>query len=211
MATITGYTAARMLAIENETIVDGDVIGDNLILYRRDGTQIDAGVVVGAAGPPGPGTDPLVFDIDEAGKLSWGSGSALDTYLYRQGAGIIKTDGKLNAVGGLQINGVDVGAGATINAKTASYTLVLGDAGDIIEISNAGAVTLTVPANASVAFPIGTMITVIQTGAGQITVTPAATVTINGNPGLKTNGQWAAATLIKRATNTWVLIGNITV
>jgi microcystin-dependent protein len=54
MATVTGFTAERMLAIENATVVDGEVIGDNLFLIRHDGGQIDAGNVRGATGPTGP-------------------------------------------------------------------------------------------------------------------------------------------------------------
>lgn len=54
MGTVTGFTAERMLEIENSTVVDGDIIGDNLILLRRDGGQIDAGVVKGDKGDVGP-------------------------------------------------------------------------------------------------------------------------------------------------------------
>jgi hypothetical protein len=53
MATITGFTAERMLVIENETVIDGEVQGDNLHLIQRGGTVIDAGNVRGATGPPG--------------------------------------------------------------------------------------------------------------------------------------------------------------
>jgi hypothetical protein len=53
MATVTGFTAARMLEIENETIVDGNIVGDNLILQRRDLVNIDAGNVRGPQGPTG--------------------------------------------------------------------------------------------------------------------------------------------------------------
>lgn len=53
MATVTGFTAARMLVIENETVVDGEVQGDNLILMTREGTPIDAGNVRGPQGPKG--------------------------------------------------------------------------------------------------------------------------------------------------------------
>lgn len=95
-----------------------------------------------------------------------------------------------------------------INAKTASYTLVLGDAGDLVEMGSASAQTLTIPTNASVAFPVGTKIDVLQTGAGECTVSPASGVTLNSEGGKrKVNAQWQAATLIKRATDTWVLIG----
>jgi opacity protein-like surface antigen len=69
--------------------------------------------------------------------------------------------------------------------------------------------TLTVPPNSSVAFPIGSQINILQTGAGQTTVTAGAGVTINATPGLKMRAQWSYATLIKRATDTWVLVGDI--
>ncbi len=57
MATVTGYTAARMKEIEDSAIVDGDVVGDNLFLVRYDGTPIDAGNVRGSQGPTGSSGD----------------------------------------------------------------------------------------------------------------------------------------------------------
>lgn len=54
MTTVTGLTADRMLAIEAASVVDGDVVGDNLILTKHDGTQINAGSVRGPQGVPGP-------------------------------------------------------------------------------------------------------------------------------------------------------------
>ena len=99
---------------------------------------------------------------------------------------------------------------ATITSS--NYTIQLTDLGKLVEIDNATACTLTVPTNASVAFSVGDRIDVLQIGAGQVTITPVSgTVTINGyDGGLLLNGQWAAATLIKRATNTWVAVGNLT-
>ena len=57
MATVTSFTAARMLEIENTTVVDGSIVGDDLILLQRDGTPINAGNVRGAEGPQGPNAD----------------------------------------------------------------------------------------------------------------------------------------------------------
>ena len=96
------------------------------------------------------------------------------------------------------------------NAQTGvSYTLALGDQTDIVELNNASAITLTVPTDASVAFPVGTQINLLQTGAGQVTVVGASGVTVNSEGAkLKLKAQWAAATLVKRATNSWVLFGN---
>ena len=95
-----------------------------------------------------------------------------------------------------------------ISSKTAAYTLIATDVGTLVEINMASANTLTVPTNASVAYPIGAQINLLQTGAGQVTVGGAG-VTINGTPGLKLRAQWSAATLIKRGTDTWVLIGDL--
>jgi len=88
-------------------------------------------------------------------------------------------------------------------------TLVIGDAFKLIEYVNASPITVTVPTNASVPFTIGTRIDILQTGAGQVTVAPAGGVTVNSSTGLSLFGQWSAATLIKRATNTWVLVGGL--
>jgi hypothetical protein len=97
------------------------------------------------------------------------------------------------------------------NEETASYTLVLADAGKVVEMNVASANTLTVPTNTNVAFPVGTTIMVLQTGSGQTTIAGASGVTVNAaGGGLKINGQWAAATLIKRATDTWAAIGALT-
>lgn len=97
----------------------------------------------------------------------------------------------------------------TINPQTASYTLVLGDAGKQVEISNASANTLTVPNNSAVAFPVGTVLVVVQTGVGQTTISAGDGVTINSTPGLKLRTQWSIATLTKRDTNTWLVAGDV--
>ena len=95
------------------------------------------------------------------------------------------------------------------SAQTASYTLVLTDKSKFVEMNVASANTLTVPLNSSVAFPVGSKIDILQVGAGQTTIAATAGVTINGTPGLKLRAQWSSATLIKRATDTWVLLGDL--
>lgn len=100
-------------------------------------------------------------------------------------------------------------ADVVTNAQTASYTLVLGDKNKIVEMNVASGNNLTVPPNSSVAYPVGTQINILQVGAGQTTVVQGAGVTVNAAPGLKLRTQWSYATLIKRATDTWVLVGDI--
>lgn len=92
-------------------------------------------------------------------------------------------------------------------AVASATTLALGDSAGVVEMAGGG--TLTVPINTSVNFPVGAQILVIQTGASQVTIAGASGVTVNGTPGLKLRAQWSSATLIKRATNTWIAIGDL--
>ena len=98
---------------------------------------------------------------------------------------------------------------AATSAQSASYTLVLADKAKVVEMSVGSANNLTVPLNSSVAFPTGTQIHIVQTGSGQTTVVAAGGVTINTATTLKLRAQWSAATLVKRAENTWVLVGDL--
>jgi len=117
-------------------------------------------------------------------------------------AGVAFTDGTQTKAGVPSIT--------TISQKTAGYTLsALNERDSLIEMGSASALTLTVPTNATVAWPVGTSIDILQTGAGQVTVAGAVGVTVNATPGLKLRAQWSSATLIKRATDTWVLLGDL--
>ena len=98
-----------------------------------------------------------------------------------------------------------------LNAQTGtSYTTVLGDDGKLITADNASAITVTIPPNGTVAYGIGTQINIMQLGAGQVTITPGAAVTIrSAGSKLKTSAQYAVATVVKIASDTWVAVGNL--
>jgi hypothetical protein len=99
----------------------------------------------------------------------------------------------------------------TISQKTDSYTLAsLTERDTIIEISKGSATTLTIPADSTVNYPVGTTLDVIQTGSGQVTIAGAGGVTVNATPGLKLRTQWSSATLLKRAADTWLVFGDLT-
>jgi hypothetical protein len=99
----------------------------------------------------------------------------------------------------------------TISQKTDSYTLSnLNERDTIIEISKGSATTLTIPADSTVNYPVGTTLDVIQTSSGQVTIAGAGGVTVNATPGLKLRTQWSSATLLKRASNTWLVFGDLT-
>jgi len=97
----------------------------------------------------------------------------------------------------------------SINAQTGTtYTLVLADAGKLVTSSNGSAQTITVPPNSSVAFPTGTQIIVQNIGSANATLAEGSGVTINSKDDNKEiDGQFAAAALIKTATDAWSLIG----
>ena len=99
----------------------------------------------------------------------------------------------------------------TFNIQTGtSYTLVLSDASKIIEMQSGSANTVTVPLNSSVAFPIGTEIQVLQYGAGQTTIAAAGGVSLRSKSSqLKIGNLYTGVTLVKRGTNEWYVIGNV--
>jgi hypothetical protein len=100
------------------------------------------------------------------------------------------------------LNGLE--ARRIFNTQTDSYTLVLGDAGKVVEQNKATANNLTVPPNSSVAFPVGTEIRVIQYGAGATTLVAGSGVTLRSLAGnLLLAGQYAWADLVKRGTDEW--------
>lgn len=100
-------------------------------------------------------------------------------------------------------------------AQTADYTPVLNDQYQALVVMNkATAVNFTIPTNASVAYPVGTVITVLNIGAGACTikaVTSGTTTVLSAGataaqPSL---GQYKSAACIKTATDTWYVVGAV--
>jgi hypothetical protein len=108
------------------------------------------------------------------------------------------------------------GSKVTLNAQTASYTVVLADADQkLVTMFVAGANDFQIPTNANVAFPTGTIINVIQIGAGQTTIkavtSGTTTISSTGASAIapKLRAQYSAASCIKVATDTWYVVGDI--
>jgi hypothetical protein len=102
-----------------------------------------------------------------------------------------------------------------IDPETASYTAVLANNSQIVTMNNASANTFSIPTDASVDFPVGTQITVLQIGAGQTTIqaVTAGTTTINSTGATanapKLRVRYSSATCVKLSANNWVVIGDI--
>lgn len=164
-----------------------------------------------AAGELGLETNTTKYKIGD-GTTPWNSLA----YAYTAGAagatGPTGPSGPAGPTGPTGATGPQgVNPATSFNQQTGTtYTLVLADDSKGVELSNTSAITLTVPLNSSVAFPIGAQITLVQTNTGQVTVVGAGGVTVNATPGLKLRAQWSSATLLQRATNSWLLIGDTT-
>jgi hypothetical protein len=96
-----------------------------------------------------------------------------------------------------------------VNAQTGtSYTLALSDQGGVVTLTNASAIALDIPDNSAVAFPVGTQITVIQGGAGDVTVGAAGSATVATTAqGLIGQGAGSIGVLTQVAADSWYLAG----
>jgi hypothetical protein len=107
-----------------------------------------------------------------------------------------------------KLDGIDQTKYVGQNLQTGTtYELVLSDAGKIIEMNNASANVLTIPANASVAFPVDTRIDIVQGGAGTTSVS-ITTDTLNGET--VSRGQYNGMSLWKKSSTVWVIFGGTT-
>lgn len=89
-----------------------------------------------------------------------------------------------------------------------TYTLTLSDSRKIVATTSSSAVTITVPTNASVAFPVGSVIAFEQRGTGVLTFAGASGVTISSlNSNLSISGRYGTAAIRKTGTNDWILAG----
>ncbi len=108
---------------------------------------------------------------------------------------------------------LDVDLAGTVSGvvtQTANYTLTAADRGDVIIMSVATANTLTIPTNASVPFPIGTRIEVVQGGAGQTKIAAVTGVTLLSAAGMvKISQQHAGITLLKTGADQWRIFGSL--
>ncbi len=240
-ASLAGATFTGSVEIDQNLTVDGNltvngttfnasstsiVIEDNLVqlAHLNAANTVDLGLVVayndGAAKHAGIARD--VSDnkwklfkgvsTEPSTTVAFGEGSlddlaigALEATTVTPSSGVVFTDGTQTKEG--------VVSRTPIVQKTAAYTLsALTERDSLIEVSSATGVTVSIPTDATLNFPIGTSIDILQTGAGQVTIAAATpgTTTVNATPGLKLRTTWSSATLFKRAANTWVVYGDLT-
>lgn len=175
----------------------------NAITIVRDGTDTINGAAANYTSLTGVG-DVVHFISIDGTPDNWSarliSRFVVDDVTIQQAGRTISV--KDDGVGPEQVAG-------SVNAQTGTtYTAVLTDDHKIITMSNAAANTLTVPTNASVAFPVGAKLSIWMAGAGVTTVTGDTGVTINGvSAGSGDLAQYGACSIVKTATDTWLAVG----
>jgi hypothetical protein len=194
------------------------VIEDSLVqlAHQNAGNTVDLGLVVGYNESSTAKHSGIVRDVsDNKWKLFKGvtteptttvdfsEGSLDDLELNEvKAAGVVFTDGTQTKEG--------VPSRTPIIYKTENYTLSAASERDsLIEVNSTSPVTITIPTNSAVAYPIGTTLDILGTNTGLITIAGDTGVTVNATPGLKLRTQWSSATLFKRAENSWVVYGDL--
>ncbi len=200
-------------------------IEDNMVqlAHQNAANTVDLGLVVayndGAAKHAG-----IVRDVSDAKWKLFKDVSTEPSTTVAFGEGSLDT----LAVAGLEATTVTVSSGVAFSdgtqtkegvpsrtpiiQKTAAYTLsALSERDSLIEVAHTGAsaVNVTIPADSTLNFPIGTTIDVLQTDTGSVAIAAGAGVTANATPGLTLRTRWSSATLMKRAANTWVVFGDL--
>lgn len=187
----TGTVTSTMLA--DGTIVNADINASAAIALSKLATSTAGNIIVySSAGVPTSVTKTGDVTISDTGVAAIASG--------------VIVDADVNASAAIALTKL---APISTNAQIASYTIVASDSTKIVEMNVATANNLTIPPNSSVAYAVGTQINILQVGAGQTTVVAGSGVTVNSTPGLKLRAQFSYATCIKRATDTWVLVGDL--
>jgi len=187
-------------------------------IFVQDGTSAGTGWIQVVEDPATfvVGTDNIdVFQFSGSGTITAGtnisvSGNQVSVVAAPTFSGLVTASATGVAFSDGTQTKIGVPSISTISQKTDSYTLAsLTERDVILEISKASAATLTIPTDATVNYPVGTTLDIIQTDVGQVTIAGAVGVTVNATPGLKLRTQWSSATLLKRASNTWLVFGDL--
>jgi hypothetical protein len=239
-ASLAGAVFTGNVEVDGNLVVDGDftvngtnftasatsiTIEDNLLqlAHTNPANTVDLGLVVayndGTAKHSGLARDVSdnkwkLFNgvtTEPTTTVAFGEGSldalavgALEVTTVTPSSGVVFSDGTQTKEG--------VPSRTPIVQKTASYSLsTLTHRDSLIEVSSTDATTITIPEDATVNYPIGTTLDILQTNTGQVTIAPVSgSVTVNATPGLKLRTRWSSCTLLKRAANTWVVFGDLT-
>ena len=230
--TFTGTATTNNLTVDGDFTVNGTnfaasatsiTIEDNMVqlAHQNAANTVDLGIVVayndGAAKHAG-----IVRDVssdrwklfegvtdEPATTVNFGQGTLDDLEIGNLFATDVTVSSGVTFADGEQTK-QGVPSITPIISKTASYTLSAASERDsLIEVNSTDPVTITIPTNSVVPFPVGTTLDVLGINTGLITIAGDTGVTVNATPGLKLRTQWSSCTLLKRGENSWVAYGDL--
>jgi hypothetical protein len=212
----SGGTAIGSKALEVSTGANNTAIGFNAGLINTTGTvNTFLGALAGSAVTSG--SKNVVIGANTGSSIATSSNNIIISDGDGNSRISVNSSGVVSIPGSISVTGTVI-YHATTNTPTLSgpYVLVLADDGKFLEMSSSSENYVDVPLNSSVAFPVGTQINIVQTGTGQTIIRDStnggtAGVTVRATPGKKLRATWSAATLLKRSTNEWILMGDLTV
>jgi hypothetical protein len=211
--TATGSTFTRSSDFDEP----GEIAGGDFLFVTGGTVYSDTGWVQTSDQPATIGTDPIVFtQFSGAGSITAGTNVEVTGTQVSLVADPTLSDAtitNLDITNLVFADGTQTGAGVLsitpIAQKVASYELAASSEKDtLIEVDSVSATTVTIPAEASVNFPVGSTLDIIQVGTGQVTIAGASGVTVNSTPGLKLRAQWSSVTLLKRGSDSWIVFGD---
>lgn len=217
---LASLTAGSVILGNSSNVATVTALSGDITVNSSGVTAIGSGVIVNDDINASAGISLGKLATSTAGNIIVYNSSGVPTAVAETGDVTISDTGVTAIASGAIVN-ADINASAaielgklaniSIDIKTSNYPLVLTDANKLIEMNVGSGNTVSVPTNDSVAFPIGTQITIVQYGTGktQIVATTPGTTFIRSTPGSYLRDRYSSATLIKRATDEWYLIGDL--
>lgn len=207
----TVAVAAGALSISSGNITDTRVLVTTNIPESGDISSVTAGNGLSGGGSSGAVTlaidTAITVDLNTAQTLTNKTISAANNTLTG-----VATETGTQTLTNKTLTSPKVNLG--INAQTGTtYTTVLDDNGKLVTLSNASGITLTIPPNSSVAYPVGAQLNLAQLGAGQVTFAGGSGVTIVSTGATasapKLRAQYSTATAVQTSTDNWLVMGDI--
>jgi hypothetical protein len=212
------YDGSEWQSASQFSFPDGSVDGDKLVNESVTAVKISSLSLVNSKFGASAGISTSKLASHTPGSLIIKNSSGIPTATTVSGNVSIASNGVSAIASGSITNSLVSDSAAieqqkfknlAISSKTSSYTLRLIDANSMVEMNSTSSTIITVPPNSEVLFPIGSEISISRYGTGSVQIVGGSGVTILSDPGQFLRARYSLATLLKRGTNEWYLLGDL--